>query len=325
MMNRNVYKTLFIVLIAAANFALGAQELLFIRRDAVVEVISPFEGKETARIEEPQTNLLLPTPGGKYVFFINRQSGRARAVDFENPGQSKDLDLSSHAPLGIAAFSPTGKYFYAAEENSRELTVYEHRAGVLENPQSLSLGEVNTHDTSLIFNARGTRFYRIEGNALVYRLSKDASEIRRIDRLGGSRGWQAAPGGRYLWGYDDSGWIVVDESRGKIDERIKAGGTGSVHFDARGRRAYALSDEGHSLVTLDTRRGRIIESLALQNQALDISVSDEGDIWLLTENSLLLKRAEDDEFRLLWSFDDAATDWEMHYVKLRSNEGFACF
>lgn len=329
MNTRRLTASLCILAILLTAQTLGAEERIFLLRNSILHVISPIDGREITQIEAAESDRVLPTPGGKYIFLVNSESGNVSAVDFEDPSKTKRIDLSDLAPLALLAFSPTGDYFYAARLDTSTVNIYNHKAGVINKSGSFELPKkISNQASQLTFNIRGTRFYQTEdSNQLIYRLSKDAAEIRRVKNIPGAGNWQMAPNGRYLWTNTPSGWIVVDEARGKVINTIKGSGVSSLHFDSKGRKAYALSDQGATITILNTRRNNKVEVIRpnLEKRILDLALTESGDLWLMTKNTVLRMRSDEIEPELMMEFADESDSAELHYVRLKTGEGFACF
>lgn len=317
------------ILMLSMSAMLGAETRLFLLRGNTLHIFNGSDGSELDRQRlETQMNasydMLVGTPGGKYIFVIDSASGQGLALDFEDSSVRKTVDLSSAAPLSAAVFSPMGDVLYIVQQSSGQVISYTHRAGELGAEETFLSSDVSSNRSLPALNSRGTRFYISGEEGLLYYLVSDRSVIRVIRNISEGLDWTMAPGGRFLWGSGEEGWVVVDEQRGRVAARLPSGSSESPVFSSNGRTGWALTESGTVLVELDSRRNRILRREALNEALTGPATGSADEIWLAGEDALYLSRGGE-AVQTSGSIAGSGEIKAFVSVTLRPGEGFACF
>ncbi|MDF1567649.1 MAG: hypothetical protein P1P77_06485 [Spirochaetaceae bacterium] len=326
LLRNSILTILFLFILISIPVSLSAESRLFLLRGQTLYILDGVNGemldkRNFSARELP--DILLGTPGGKYVFVVDSASGIGEAVDFEDAGQAKALDLSEFAPIAGMAFSPMGDRFYVWNARSGDVRSYGHRAGQLTGGEDLALPDSGSPDSSgIALNSRGTRIYRSVPGALAYYLSADLSLLKTVELDGGSRNWLMAPGGRRLWGTGGAGWTVVDEARGVPVADFPAEEALPPVFDAAGRTAWALAESGTLLLEFDVRRTREVKRERLPEPVVGPTPGAEGGVWLAGEDRLY---RFDDELVNIAPLPGSGKVKALMTVELKPGQGFACF
>ncbi|MDT8296738.1 MAG: hypothetical protein RQ801_00450, partial [Spirochaetaceae bacterium] len=102
LLRNSILTILFLFILISIPVSLSAESRLFLLRGQTLYILDGVNGemldkRNFSARELP--DILLGTPGGKYVFVVDSASGIGEAVDFEDAGQAKALDLSEFAPI----------------------------------------------------------------------------------------------------------------------------------------------------------------------------------------------------------------------------------
>ena len=310
----------FLVMMLAATTVQARQNLFLIRGDEVL-VIESDTGRELDSRPALGADTIVGTPGGKFVFMMDFESGLGFAVDFEDINRTLDIDLSGHAPLESLTFSPDGGLLHVIPESGGPSAVYAHAGGVLK-PSSR-----RTPDGAgaPAFNSRGTRIYRQAENELVYFLASDLSEIRRVSVSPELRNWRMAPGGRNLWGVSDDGWHIVDEARGRVTAFLESEQPGAPEFSGDGRRVWGLGDGGRMIVEADARRMKTLNEIDIGFRADKGALSDTR-FWLTAGRNLYYMPIDSSAAPIpLVTLSGSGPLLDIAVVEIKPGRGFACF
>lgn len=305
----------------------SAENRLFLLRGEVLHILDAADGREVGTRNALGNDLLLGTPGGKYVFVVNSATGLGQAVDFEDPNRAKDVDFSSEAPIAGLVFSPMGDTLYVVRANSNGITAFAHRTGEVSVPQPFNL-PTSSAEGRLglpVLNSRGTRLYRGGDDDLEYFLTSDRSRLKHVPATGGIRNWVMASGGRYLWGSGDKGWTIVDEARARVVKTIEIDGAELPHFSADGRSAWALALDGQVLVKLDVRRHRETGRFNLPEGAMGPASDGLGGVWVAAPKGLYRVEAKKNTAELAGQLPGEGAIAAFESVRLKQGQGFACF
>ena len=199
-----------------------------------------------SRTATPQ---IVPTPGGRYVFFLFPRADRAVVVDAEShlPVWAVDLPRGTRSIV----FSTMGDTILAHTGGTSWVEL-PHRQGKITGPErpAPAFG-----GGTLAFNRRGTRVYGNRGGELVYALSSSGDSVQTVRLDGGPYDWQISPNFRFLVGASQGGLAVVDEARGRVVGYLDGSYAGGV-FHPNSREFYALTADGEALVLVEVTRGR---------------------------------------------------------------------
>jgi len=280
------------------------------------------------RTEGEQTPTIVPTPGGRYVFFHFSDFDRAVVVDAETHQVTWSVEL----PFGTERlqFSSMGNQIFALQRDGRRIQL-PHRRGEITGTGGIAplLGP-----ESIAFNRRATRIYGNNGNDLVFVLENGGNVIRTIDLRGGPYEWQVSANFRYLLGSSSSGLTLVDEQRGRAVGYIEDGFTPTATlFDASSREIYALSADGREIIVADTRRFTEQERIVMQTPLSGIWQSSDGRLHGISRpdsdrvSPALVVDLLDVQETVSFPPSILATDSAIAaaLVTLRPGEGFACF
>lgn len=325
-----------LLLLFAESLAAG-DDWVYVASSNRFAVIDPSVGEiiregvlETSdfRTEGEETPTIVPTPGGRYVFFHFSDFDRAVVVDAETHQVARSVEL----PFGTERlqFSSMGNQIFALQRDGRR-TQLPHRRGEITGPGSLA---PHLGPESVAFNRRATRIYGNDGNDLVFVLENGGNAIRTIGLRGGPYEWQVSANFRYLLGSSPSGLTLVDEQRGRAVGYLEDGFTPTATlFDASSREIYALSADGREIIVADTRRFAEQDRIALQNPLSGIWQSSDGRLHGISSPDQdggapvlvvdLLGTHETVFFPTSILAADSAIAATL--VTLRPGEGFACF
>ncbi len=306
-----------------------AESRLFLLRGEFLHILNAVDGREIGQRNARNSNFLLGTPGGKYVFVLNSSTGRGYAVDYENPDQMKEVDLSLNYPFSGLVFSPMGDVLYAVGSTSNRITSFSHKAGEISDPVSFNLSGVSVDErydeVVPAVSSRGTRLYRGGMGNLEFFLTSDGSLLKNVPKTSGILFWSLAPGGRYLWGTDSRGWTIVDESKARIVKSISIKKAEIPRFSADGRSAWALAQDGRNLVKLDVRRHRVSNQYSLPERGRGAVPDGSGGVWLATAENLYRLESNSDRVALSGKLPGEGSVVAFEAVELKSGQGFACF
>lgn len=305
----------------------GEDEFVYVlhSKSGTVSAVDPVHGRivATVSLSLPDAEQLFPTPGGKYVFVSFADSSTLAVVDAETHEQVRTVGVAGGTPVYLA-FSPMGGTVYVAYEGSRRLGVYTHARGRLTTEDSFAFG---APAAPILFNRRGTRFYRADGGSLRIGYVKNRETIATVEHPGSAAAYVFAPDFRFLWGLSGHGsvLVVVDERRERVVETIRGSFGEQIVFNDRGSEAYLLDSEEQEIVVFATRRVREKRRMPLPAQAGPLAMDGSDRLWVG-------KRGTNTLLAL-----DAATGWTVHsmtlsapvdavaVVGLKPGQGFACF
>ena len=203
---------------------------------------------------------IVPTPGGRYVFFLFPGADRAIVVDAETHQPVWSVSL----PAGTRriVFSSMGTSLWAFTGGSSWIELSHQRGRLTDSGRrAASLG-----DGAVAFNRRATRVYGNRGNDLVFALAASGEVVQTVALQGGPYDWQISPNFRFLAGTSARQLVMVDEARGRAVGTIPGAFAGGV-FHPSSREFFALSADGSAVLRIDAARGaersRIRPPLAL--------------------------------------------------------------
>ncbi|TVR04182.1 MAG: hypothetical protein EA403_05485, partial [Spirochaetaceae bacterium] len=225
------------------------------RGELRVSDFRPGESGETAPTPD-----IVPTPGGRYVFFLFAGSDRAIVVDAETHQPVWSVTL----PAGTRriVFSSMGTTLWAFTGGTSWIELSHQRGRLTDSGRrAASLG----HGT-VAFNRRATRVYGNRGSDLVFALASSGEVVQTVELQGGPHDWQISPNFRFLAGTSANQLVMVDEARGRAVGTLPGAFAGGV-FHPSSREFFALSADGTAVVAVDatraTERSRIRPPLAL--------------------------------------------------------------
>ena len=191
---------------------------------------------------------IVPTPGGRYVFFLFAGTDRAIVVDAETHQPVWSVSL----PAGTRriVFSSMGTTLWAHAGGTSWIELSHQRGRLTDSGRSAaSLG-----DGRIAFNRRATRVYGTRGSDLVFALASSGEVVQTVALQGGPYDWQISPNFRFLAGTSARQLVMVDEARGRAVGTIPGAFAGGV-FHPSSREFYALSADGNAVVRIDAARG----------------------------------------------------------------------
>lgn len=253
----------FILFLTAAQMGFSQGEWIYAASGSRYLVMNPQDGAIVRRGElrvegfDPgfgtpdgvSTPEIVPTPGGRYVFFVFAAEDRAIVVDAETHSPVWAVDL----PGGTRSivFSTMGATILAYTGGTTWVEV-PHRQGRITGPgrPAPSFG-----GESPAFNRRGTRVYGNRGEELVYALADSGEPVQSLSLEDGPYDWSISPNFRFLVGTSESGLAVVDEARGRVLGYLDGSYAEGV-FHPNSREYYALTSGGDAVVVVDVPRGR---------------------------------------------------------------------
>ena len=307
------------ILILLLPLSAVANEKLFLLQGSQLYSLDPLSGSLLENREVGDANLIQPTPGGKYIFVINTETGLGEAIDFENLAEAKPLDFSIHAPLQGLSFSPMGHEIYI--QSNQGIHTWNHKAGVVSPGETLPYPSIQGKPA---FNSRGTRIYLPRQRALEYGLLSNGSILRTITIPKGIENWVTAPGGRFLWGSGPGGLVIVDERRNRVVENFPWKDVSPPIFDGAEHYAWILADSGKALQRLNIRRPQpqIVQEFPFSVQGPAPVEGTQG-VWVATNQNLLFIANESEEKRL--PLPEESPVKALLTLQLKPNQGFACF
>ena len=254
-----------LALLLTATAGLAAQaEWIYLGRGNHFAVIDPETGDQAGggvltsgefRPDGSATPEVVPTPGGRYVFFFYPDDDAAIVVDAETHQVAWGVRL----PYGSERlqFSSMGDSVYVQASGSR--VALPHRQGQLTGSPAPA---PSVEPGGIAFNRRATRIYGERDGRLVYLLAHNGEQVAEVRLSGGPHDWQSSPNFRFLVGAakDGSSITLVDEQRaravGRLTEQFVPG---SVRFTESSGEVYFLGAGGNELVTADVRHFRVTE------------------------------------------------------------------
>ena len=214
---------------------------------------------------ELDTSVIVPTPGGRYVFILFPAHDRAIVMDAETHRPVWSVNL----PSGTEAlqFSSMGNEIYTRSTNGKWFSLPHRRGEATGAPSSAP----NLGMNRVAFNRRATRVYANSGNDLVYLLTNSGDEVRDIAIQAGPYDWEVSPNFRYLLGSGQERVALIDEQRARVVGYLQGGFTqGAAVFDTASSRVYALTDNGREIVVADTRRFGELDRIETPKNLLSI-------------------------------------------------------
>lgn len=319
------------ILLLAAQAAVAQAQWIYLARGADFAVVDPESGdqvgggslRSASFPENPATPEIVPTPGGRYVFFHFRHEDAAVVVDAETHEVVRTLELPEASER--IQFSSMGDSLYVETTSGR--FEFAHRRGDISGGPSaapdLAAGRI-------AFNRRATRIYGERDGELVYALARDGSEVTSVRLRGGPYDWQVSPNFRYLLGTsrDGEGMVLVDEARARVVGYIPASFiVGSARFEETSREVLFLGADGGQLVAVDVRRARVSSRTELETDLAGVWQDDEGTLYGLTENAreLVLEVAGEARRVSVVSLIPGSGRLAAELVSLKPGQGFACF
>ncbi len=265
---------------------------------------------------------IVPTPGGRYVFFHIPSDDVAVVVDAESHQPARVVAL----PDGVQSlqFSSMGDTAYLLRDGDR--VAVPHRRGELESEQSagpeLAPGLV-------AFNRRATRVFGQQGRDLIYARAAGGDPIADVSVGNEVHDWYISPNFRYLLGAAQSGdgLVLVDEQRARVTGRVREEIVPrSVGFSDSSREFFALlaGNGGSTIIVGDVPRARIRDRLELDRSAVRLFRDTDGAFFVLyTDGSVGIGAGSDAERIATTGIDGGASDLAL--VVLKPGQGFACF
>lgn len=257
-MKNSLRAVLSLILFLAVGRAVFSQsEWIYAASGPEYLVMNPDDGRIVRRGElrvdgsapDTGTPQIVPTPGGRYVFFVFPQASQAVVVDAESHLPVRTVDL----PEGTRSivFSTMGTTILAHTGGTSWVEL-PHRQGRITGPGSPA---PFFEGDALAFNRRGTRVYGNRGGELVYALTDSGESVQSVPLEGGPYDWHISPNFRFLVGASEGGLVAVDEARGRVVGYLDGSYVGGV-FHPNSREFYALTSAGDALVVVDLTRGR---------------------------------------------------------------------
>ena len=296
------------------------------RNEGVISVVDVADGKLATTITLDGKNPLdiYQAPSGKYVFVTFQGSEQISVFDTEEHRQVKTLSLQNGAPEGIT-FSPMGEWVYAIRETSNQVTVFHHKKLVLEPASQFSLGHAGA---PIVFNRRGTRFYRSDSEGLLVIYAKDRKVIKKIRVAQGPRIWAFTPDYRYLWGVGviSGAVVVIDEKKARIAKILDLKSKPhSPVFSEDGKQVYLIDRTGERVVVLDSRSYKVVGDVAFPKPISSIVYSHDGRLWAIGEEENTVFVADLAALKVERKIPLGGIPHKILYVKLKKGAGFACF
>ncbi|TVQ21700.1 MAG: hypothetical protein EA382_13200 [Spirochaetaceae bacterium] len=284
----------------------------------------PAAGRDRANIATP---LIVPTPGGKYVFFVFADDARAVVVDAESHAPVWSVELP--AGTQTISFSSMGETILANTGGTRWIEL-PHRQGRItgagRTAPSLGAG-------AIAFNRRATRVYGSRGADLVFALTASGDAVQTVRVDGGPYDWHISPNFRFLVGVSERRLALVDETRGQATGYLDGSFSGGV-FHPSSRQFFALTADGGSIVVAETGRLREQSRIDLPFRLTAIFREESGRLHGLSHSSpfgagspVILTDITGDQGIVEFpaGFAEPGVDVAATIVTLRPGGGFACF
>ena len=294
--------------------------------DVVIEGLLATEDFTPNELDTP---VIVPTPGGRYVFILYSSHDRAIVMDAETHRPVWSVTL----PSGTEAlqFSSMGNEIYTRSTGGSWFSIPHRRGNVTGEPSSAP----NLGSNRIAFNRRATRVYGNSGNTLVYLLTNTGEDVREIDLRAGPYDWEISPNFRYLLGSGGERVALIDEQRARVVGYLEGGFTvGAAAFDIASSRVYALSADGGEVVVADTRRFAELERIETPENLAAIwrssdklihgysPPSDDGS----SSGAIVLDLLGSTRVVLLpSSLTDVSSAATAALVTIKPGQGFACF
>ncbi|MFW5844466.1 MAG: hypothetical protein ACOCW6_11105 [Spirochaetota bacterium] len=340
---------LLVLLLAVGQLGFAESEWIYAASGSQYLVLNPGDGTivrrgelradgfalgngDTGIASQSETPRIVPTPGGRYVFFVYSKADRAVVVDAESHLPVWTVDL----PRGTRSivFSTMGDTILAHTGGTSWVEL-PHRQGRITGPgrPAPTFG-----GGSLAFNRRGTRVYGNRGGDLVYALSSSGEPVQTVSLEGGPYDWHISPTFRFLVGASQAGLAVVDEVRGRVVGYLDGSYAAGV-FHPNSREFYALTSAGEAVVVVDVARGRERSRIRPPEALGAIFREDDGTLHGLskgdTAGAAIVLDLTGRQRRVALPVDFAAPEGtaggsspagvRATVVTLRPGGGFACF
>jgi DNA-binding beta-propeller fold protein YncE len=290
-----------------------------------MSAVDPVSGTLVATVDLslPRPNALHPTPGGKYVFVSSSGSPRLAVVDVEAHELVRILQVGREDPVDVA-FSPMGGRVFIAYEDSDVVAVYAHSQGSLSADDSFAFGDAGA---PILFNRRGTRFYRAGGDDLQIGYVKTRELIATVDHDGAGAEYAFAPDFRFIWGIPQQGdaLVVLDERRERVVKTIRGSFRRQILFNKRGSEAYVLEEAGGAIVVYATRGIREKRRLSLEEPAGLLAIDGNDQLWVAGAGSATLRALDPETGAVEHSITLSGPTTALSVVGLKPGQGFACF
>jgi len=327
-----------LVFLLAASSVFAQAEWIYLARGTEFVVIDPSSGDRVgggtlrpASVaggamsipEDGSTPEIVPTPGGRYVFFHFADAAVAVVVDAETHEVVRVVGLPQESER--IQFSSMGDSLYV--ETRADRYEFPHRRGEITGDASpaprLAPGRI-------AFNRRATRVYGERDGELVYSLARDGSPITGVRLRGGPYDWQTSPNFRFLLGAsrDGEGMVLVDEARARVIGYLSESFVReNVWFDEASREVHFLTADGRALAAADVRRFRISSQQELGTALARIWRDDDGSLHGLTADGseLILDVAGRARRLASDSVLGGSDELTAELVRLKPGQGFACF
>ncbi len=276
------------------------------------------------------TPAIIPTPGGRFVFFHRPWADTVTVVDAESHRFVRTIELPQNARTVV--FSSMGNEVFLPVSDDR-FVYLDHRRGEISG-RARSLGVPASGNPA--FNRRATRIYTSTASGgeteLVYVLKSSGEAIAEVDLPSGQYNWQASPNFRFLLGVEEGGdglVVVAEQARrvtAEIDEEIDPD---SVYFSADSETITALTADRRTALVIDGRRGRIRDRITLP-EAVDYLRTDvDGRLLAVSGTTAILDVAGQDlrvdVGRYLSNGEASGAEVRAQLVTLKPGQGFACF
>ena len=279
--------------------------------------------------EPADTPSIIPTPGGRFVFFHRPWSDTVTVVDAESHRPVRTIDLPQAARTIV--FSSMGDEVFLPIADNR-FVYLDHRRGEIRGGAQDLRAPAESHPA---FNRRATRLYATDsgrgGPKLVYVLKSSGEEIAEVALPAGNYDWQASPNFRYLLGVDNDGdrlVVVTEQARrvtAEIDEDVVPD---QAFFSSDSETITALLADRRTALVIDARRGRVRERVQLPERVDYLRADVDGRLLAVSGTTVILdvggqNRRVDVGRYLDGGGGDAGVRTQL--VTLKPGQGFACF
>ena len=318
--------------VISAPISADQSEWIYLSNGSSYTVVSPATGDIvekgilatsmfTPAADEPIS--IVPTPGGRYVFFLYPNHGKAIVLDAESHQVAWSVDL----PAGTESiqFSSMGDSLYAYIGDGERIT-YTHSRGKVSGTPVTAPPVGPGH---LAFNRRATRIYATSNGHLSYVLATSGETIKQVRLRGGFHDWLISPNFRVLLGSETGSaqLVLVDEQRAQIIGYLGEPFIyGTPQFSLSSREVLFLSSDGKRMFVADTRRFRVTAEIELHDPLRTLWLDATGAIHGISANGeAIVLNATNEPQRVAISEELIGERLTAAFVVLKPGQGFACF
>ena len=223
------------------------------------------------------------------------------------------------------SFSPMGEWIYVAHARTNEVTALSHKRLQLEEHERFRIGNA---DTQILFNRRGTRFYRSGPKGLEIGYTKTNKVIKSIDFRLGPMDWAFSPDFRYLWGLarNNDSLVVVDERKARLVKTVNISHrAGAPVISADGKRVFVIAESGRSVIIINSRSYKVVDEMGFPAPIDGIALDENGLLWAGSAAAQSVYAVDTATGTAKAPIALGEKPRQILYIRLKSGGDYACF